>query len=57
MSSVEDGLFIIDWLLIYTCSMIDDKLRKLVIAASDKSKRGETNWRHEPKTQETNDDH
>lgn len=57
MSSMEDGLFIIDWLLIYTCSMIDDKLRKLVIAASDKSNRGETKWRHEPRTQETNDDH
>lgn len=54
---MENGSFIIDWLLTYTWSMIDDKLRKLVIAASDKSNRGETKWRHEPRTQETNDDH
>lgn len=54
---MEDGLFIIDWLLIYTSSMMDDKLRKFVMAASDKSHRGETKRRHEQRTQETNDDH
>lgn len=54
---MEDGLFIIDWLLIYTCPMMDDKLRKLVMAASDKSHREETKRRHEQRTQETNDDH